>query len=250
MATVGQETGRAQKAVERVPRGLGSESHFGELLARCAGVQKRIKISLKFFAGSQVKMLTPKQRADVGVVSEEESDDDGMVERPKRAYEPRSWKNRLRWLTQTGASRKKLPPVGRFCLILKGDTSKDMGRMGIVSRQTKCMVAIVWKDAKKWQGSGKAEAARLAHSVGRRIEGRTRCGRNALGCTTKRNVAIKRIVKQITWHGRLQPELVAEYHRLPGSSHGDRLERSQVSNEGGKQFRRLEHRLVGDKRLQ
>ena len=49
MATVGQETGRAQKAVERVPRGLGSESHFGELLARCAGVQKRIKISLKFF---------------------------------------------------------------------------------------------------------------------------------------------------------------------------------------------------------
>ena len=58
-------------------------------------------------------MLTPKQRADVGVVSEEESDDDGMVERPKRAYEPRSWKNRLRWLTQTGASRKKLPPAGR-----------------------------------------------------------------------------------------------------------------------------------------
>jgi hypothetical protein len=34
MATVGQETGRAQKAVERVPRGLESESRFGKLLAR------------------------------------------------------------------------------------------------------------------------------------------------------------------------------------------------------------------------
>jgi hypothetical protein len=32
--------------------------------------------------------------------------------------------------------------------ILKGDADKDVGRMGIVSRQTRCMVAIVWKDAK------------------------------------------------------------------------------------------------------
>jgi hypothetical protein len=104
MATVGQETGRAQKAFERVPHGLGSESRFGELLARCARVRKVIKSHRKVFAGSQINMLTPRQRAEVGVVSEEESDDDGIVERPKRAYEPHSWRNRLRWLTQTGAS--------------------------------------------------------------------------------------------------------------------------------------------------
>jgi hypothetical protein len=47
-----------------------------------------------------------------------------------------------------GIKRKETPPVGRFCLILKGDANKDMGRMGIVSRQTKCMVAILWKDGK------------------------------------------------------------------------------------------------------
>jgi hypothetical protein len=100
------------------------------------------------FAGSQINMLTPRQRAEVRKVSKEESDDNGIVKWPKRGYEPRSWRNQLRWLTQTGASRKKLPPVSRFCLILKGDADKDMGQMGIVSRQTKCMVAIVWKDAK------------------------------------------------------------------------------------------------------
>jgi hypothetical protein len=100
------------------------------------------------FAGSQINLLTPRQRAEVGIVSEEELDDDGIVERPKHGYEPRSWRNWLQWLTQTGASRKKLPPVGQFCLILKGDADKNMGQMGIVLRQTKCMVAIVWKDAK------------------------------------------------------------------------------------------------------
>ena len=98
-------------------------------------------------------MLTPRQKADVGVVSDEESGEDSVGERAERTYQPRSWKNRLRWLTQTGLSGKKLQPVGRFCLILKGDADKDVGRMGIVSRQTRCMVAIVWKDAK----SGKTQ---------------------------------------------------------------------------------------------
>jgi hypothetical protein len=93
-------------------------------------------------------MLTPRQKADVGLVSEEESDDDRADARLRRTYQPRSWKNRLRWLTRTGLNGNKLPPVGRFCLILKGDADKDVGRMGLVSRQTKCMVAIVWKDAK------------------------------------------------------------------------------------------------------
>jgi hypothetical protein len=30
--------------------------------------------------------------------------------------------------------------------VLKGDADRDLGRMGIVSHQTKCMVMIVWKD--------------------------------------------------------------------------------------------------------
>jgi hypothetical protein len=29
---------------------------------------------------------------------------------------------------------------------LKGDADRDLGRMGIVRQQTKCMVTIVWKD--------------------------------------------------------------------------------------------------------
>jgi hypothetical protein len=121
-------------------------------------------------------MLTPRQRAEVGVVSDEESDEDGIVERPKCAYEPRSWRNRLRWLTQTGASQKKLPPVGRFCLILKGDADKDMGRMGIVSRQTKCMVAIVWKDEKNGRVQEKLKRPDLLIQL------------NALGCVRQREM--------------------------------------------------------------
>ena len=57
------------------------------------------------------------------------------------------------WLTQTGRNGNKRPPVGRFCLILRGDADKDVGRMGIVSRQTKCMVAVVWRDGR----SGKTQ---------------------------------------------------------------------------------------------
>ncbi len=93
-------------------------------------------------------MLTMRQKANARVVSEEESGEDSVGERAERTYQPQSWKNQLRWLTQTGSSGKTLPPVGRFCLIMKGDADKDVGRMGIVSRQTRCMVAIVWKDAK------------------------------------------------------------------------------------------------------
>jgi hypothetical protein len=33
-----------------------------------------------------------------------------------------------------------------MCLVLKGDVERDLGRMVVVSRQTKNMVAIVWKD--------------------------------------------------------------------------------------------------------
>jgi hypothetical protein len=31
-------------------------------------------------------------------------------------------------------------------LILKGDIDKDLGRMGVVSRQTKSLLLIVWKE--------------------------------------------------------------------------------------------------------
>jgi hypothetical protein len=139
--------GKKDLTVEKVTHGLGRDSRFSERLARCARVQKHIPFSQKH-SGSQIEMLTPRQRAGVGVVSEEESDEDSAGERSTQKYQPRSWKSRLRWLTQTGSSGKKLPPVGRFCLIMKGDADKDVGRMGIVSRQTRCMVAIVWKDAK------------------------------------------------------------------------------------------------------
>jgi hypothetical protein len=84
---------------------------------------------------------------DVGVVSEDDfEEEDPSLKRNKRGYRSRNWLKRVAWLTRTGRNGTKQPPVGRICLILKGDMNKDLGRMGVVSRQTKSMVSIVWKD--------------------------------------------------------------------------------------------------------
>jgi hypothetical protein len=93
------------------------------------------------------EMRTPEnQGTELGVISDEEPEENGLQRRRRRTYRSRNWVSRVPWLTRTGVNGKKLPPVGRFCLILKGDADKDVGRMGMVTRQTKSMVSIVWKD--------------------------------------------------------------------------------------------------------
>jgi hypothetical protein len=86
--------------------------------------------------------------ADVGVISEEDGDEEEELplRRERRSYRSRNWLRRVAWLTRTGINGNKRPPVGRLCLVLKGDVERDLGRMVVVSRQTKNMVAIVWKD--------------------------------------------------------------------------------------------------------
>jgi hypothetical protein len=95
-------------------------------------------------------MRTPTTRpVDLGVVSEEDSGDDEeepLPMRSRRAYRSRNWLSRVRGLARTCQNGKRLPPVGRYCLIIKGDADKDFGKMCVVSRQTKCMVSVVWRD--------------------------------------------------------------------------------------------------------
>lgn len=89
---------------------------------------------------------------EVGIISEDDGDaEDPPGRRSKRGYRSRNWLKRVAWLTRTGRNGSKRPPVGRICLVLKGDMDKDLGRMGVVSRQTKSMVSIVWKDEETGQ---------------------------------------------------------------------------------------------------
>jgi hypothetical protein len=88
-------------------------------------------------------------RAGVDVVSEDESDEEeveSIGRRATRSYRSRNWISRIRELTQTGRNGARLPPVGRFCLILKGDVDNDVGRMALVTCQTKSMVSVTWKE--------------------------------------------------------------------------------------------------------
>ncbi len=88
-------------------------------------------------------------RESLGVVSEEENDNDKellpLPPRQRQLYQ-HNWVSQLPWLTRTGLNGNWLPPVGRFCIILKGEAHSDVGRMGVVNRQTKCMVSIIWRD--------------------------------------------------------------------------------------------------------
>jgi hypothetical protein len=92
-------------------------------------------------------MRTPENRGtELGVISDDEPEETGLQIRQRRTYRSRNWVSRVPWLTRTGVNGKKLLPVGQFCLILKGDADKDVGHMGMVTRQTKSMVSVVWKD--------------------------------------------------------------------------------------------------------
>ena len=95
-------------------------------------------------------MRTPSTiRTGIEVVSEEESEDDDVESigrQTTRSYRSRNWISRVRNLTRTGRNGARLPPVGRYCLVLKGDADKDVGRMALVTRQTKSMVTVVWKE--------------------------------------------------------------------------------------------------------
>ena len=101
-----------------------------------------------------LEMQTPEQQSLIlGIVSDEESEDDEPEKRLRRAYQPSHWKSWLFWLTQTGMNGKKLPPVGRCGLILKGEADRDLDWMAVlVSQQTRCMAAVVWRGTSLMEG--------------------------------------------------------------------------------------------------
>jgi hypothetical protein len=96
------------------------------------------------------------------VISEDDDDDRelrGSMEDPRHHYRSRNWLSRFRRITRTGRNADRRPPVGRCCLVLRGDPEQDLGRMVMVVRQTKCMVVVRWKD----EYSGEPSAEKLKH---------------------------------------------------------------------------------------
>jgi hypothetical protein len=115
-------------------------------------------------------MRTPTTiRAGVDVVSKDESDGEEVESIGRRAtcsYRSRNWISRIQELTRTGRNGACLPPVGRFCLILKGDADKDVGRMALVTRQTKKHRFCHLDRGDYWSHKRETEASGVAYPIG------------------------------------------------------------------------------------
>ena len=85
-------------------------------------------------------------------VSDEESGEEQEIplheEKPsvfpfwKQRAKLSSLPGRLRRLTRVGIRGNTRPSVGQLCLVMVGRAEHDQGQMGIVSRQTACMVEV------------------------------------------------------------------------------------------------------------
>jgi hypothetical protein len=52
------------------------------------------------------------------------------------------WHEQVKRLTRVGIRGSARPPVGQLCLVMTGKVDQDQGQVGIVTRQTSCMVEI------------------------------------------------------------------------------------------------------------
>jgi hypothetical protein len=85
----------------------------------------------------------------LGVVSEDDKEQIPArlrEEDPRHHYRSRNWLTRFRRVSQTGRNANRRPPVGRCCLVLRGDVDQDVGKMVMVVRQTGSMVTVRWKN--------------------------------------------------------------------------------------------------------
>jgi hypothetical protein len=120
----------------------GEREHFGNQ------EKERPRRIAHNFGWGMMRMPTT-LRADLDIVSEDESEDEenkSQGEHWRRPYRSRNWLSRVCHLTWTGANGKQLPPVGQSCLILTGDAGKDVGKIGLEIWQTKSMTSIMWID--------------------------------------------------------------------------------------------------------
>jgi hypothetical protein len=89
---------------------------------------------------------------NLGVISKEEPEEEAHWGDGKGGHDGGcaiGWAECHGSLSQTGVNGNKRLPDGQLYLIMnKGDANQDLlGQMGLVSRQTKCMVLVlVWKD--------------------------------------------------------------------------------------------------------
>jgi hypothetical protein len=53
-----------------------------------------------------------------------------------------SWRERLKGSTHVDARGNNRPPVGQVCLVMIGKNPGDQGQVGVVTRQSPCMVEV------------------------------------------------------------------------------------------------------------
>jgi hypothetical protein len=96
--------------------------------------------------------MSPREsRNDIWVSDEESEEEQEVSSQPKKPSMIPFWKKqgrkplwheRLKQLTRVGMRGNTRPPVGQLCLVMTGKVDQDQGQVGIVTRQTSCMVEI------------------------------------------------------------------------------------------------------------
>ena len=96
--------------------------------------------------------MSPRQTQNDVWVSDEESIEEQTlsVQQAKASIVPywrkqvgwALWRERLKRLTRVGIRVDTRPPVGQLCLVMVGKMEQGQGQVGIVTRQTACMVEL------------------------------------------------------------------------------------------------------------
>jgi hypothetical protein len=96
--------------------------------------------------------MSPRESRNDIWVSDEESEEEqevssqqkkpSMIPFWKKQGRKPLWHERLKQLTRVGMRGNTRPPVGQLCLVMTGKVDQDQGQVGIVTRQTSCMVEI------------------------------------------------------------------------------------------------------------
>ena len=107
---------------------------------------------------SQTEQMSPREVRSGICVSDEESGEEQELspiqEKPsvipfwKRRVGKSSWRERINHLPRVGIRGNVRPSVGQLCLVMTGKVDQDHGQVGIVTRQTSCMVEVTMRPSK------------------------------------------------------------------------------------------------------
>ena len=97
--------------------------------------------------------MSPRLRANDGIVSDDESETGAKVAFPKKTHvglaqpTPRvathSWQECFRRLVRVGARGNARPAIGQLCLVMTGNAHDELGQVGVVIRRTPAMVEMM-----------------------------------------------------------------------------------------------------------